>query len=91
MFLTQIWGTVLGGFISYAVMTAIVTGNRDLLVNSDGDSSWSGAFMQSYNTNATSWALAKYLYMSGRQYEMVPLGLVIGAGAVIVHRIFSIM
>ncbi|KAK7708921.1 hypothetical protein SLS64_006401 [Diaporthe eres] len=88
MFLTQIYGTILGGFINYAVMISIVNGNRDLLVNSNGNSSWSGATMQSYNTNATSWALANYLYGSGGLYYMVPVGLAVGAGLVIVHRIF---
>ncbi|KAJ3339441.1 hypothetical protein HDU93_008256 [Gonapodya sp. JEL0774] len=87
MFLTQVYGTVLGGFINYVVMVSIVNTNRDLLVNSDGDSSWSGATLQSYNTNAASWALAKYLYTSGSRYEMVPLGILIGAGAVLLHRI----
>lgn len=64
MFLTQIYGTILGGFVNYAVMISIVTSQRELLVDSNGDSSWSGATIQSYNTNATSWALAKYLYMT---------------------------
>lgn len=87
MFLTQIYGTVLGGFINYAVMISIVSGNRELLVNSNGDSSWSGATIQSYNTNATSWALAKYLYKTGARYYMVPFGLLIGAGIVVIHRV----
>ncbi|GKT97512.1 related to peptide transporter [Colletotrichum tofieldiae] len=89
MFLTQIYGTILGGFINYAVMISIVNGNRELLVDSDGNSSWSGATMQSYNTNATSWALAKYLYKTGGKYSLVPIGLGIGFGIVIVHRIIA--
>lgn len=87
MLLTQMYGTILGGFINYVVMISIVAGNREALVESNGDSSWSGATMQAYNTNATSWALSSYLYKSGAQYWAVPLGLVIGAAAVIVHRI----
>ncbi|KAG0647436.1 Oligopeptide transporter 6 [Hyphodiscus hymeniophilus] len=86
MFITQIYGTVFGGFINYAVMISIVNSNRALLVNGNGDSSWSGATIQSYNTNATSWALAKYLYKTGAEYAMVPIGLAIGAGVVAVHR-----
>lgn len=58
MFLTQIYGTLLGGFINYAVMISIVAGNKDALANTNGDSSWSGATIQSYNTNASTWALA---------------------------------
>lgn len=89
MFLTQIYGTILGGFINYAVMISIVNANRDLLADSNGSAAWSGATIQSYNTNATSWALAKYLYGSGGMYYIVPIGLIIGAGIVAVHRIMS--
>ena len=69
-------------------MISIVTANADLLTNSDGNASWSGATVQSYNTNATAWALAEYLYKAGTEYYMVPLGLAIGGGAVVAHRIF---
>ncbi|KAH4840924.1 hypothetical protein HBI88_155800 [Parastagonospora nodorum] len=89
MFMTQIYGTVLGGFINYAVMISIVTGNKKLLADSNGDSSWSGATIQSYNTNATTWALASYLYKQGQAYSIVPFGLLIGAGIVAAHRIFA--
>jgi hypothetical protein len=88
MFLTQIYGTVLGGFTNYAVMMLIVAGNRALLVNGNGNSSWSGANVQAYKTNAASWALAPYLYKIGSMYEMVPLGLLVGAGVVALHRLF---
>lgn len=89
MFLTQVYGTVLGGFINYAVMISIVNGNRELLVNGNGDSSWSGAQIQAFNTNASSWALSTYLYRAGATYEMVPVGLAIGAGLVVLHRIIT--
>lgn len=88
MFLTQIYGTVLGGFINYAVMISIVDGNRALLANGNGNSSWSGANVQAYNTNAASWALVPYLYKIGSRYEMVPLGLLVGSGVVALHRLF---
>lgn len=86
-FLTQIYGTILGGFVNYAVMISIVRNNRELLVDSDGSTSWSGAAIQSYNTNAASWALSKYLYRIGSKYELVSPGLLIGAGAVGFHRV----
>ncbi|KAJ4129652.1 hypothetical protein NW754_003934 [Fusarium falciforme] len=88
MFLTQVWGTILGGFINYAIMISIVGSNRELLRDGDGNSSWSGATMQSYNTNATSWALAGYLYKIGKTYQIVPFGLLVGGGLVTLHRIF---
>ncbi|KAF2023092.1 OPT superfamily oligopeptide transporter [Setomelanomma holmii] len=89
MFLTQIYGTILGGFINYAVMISIVAGNKQLLADTNGDSSWSGATIQSYNTNASTWALAAYLYKQGAAYSIVPFGLLIGAGIVVAHRIFT--
>jgi hypothetical protein len=88
MFLTQVYGTMLGGFINYAVMISIVSGNRALLANGNGNSSWSGATMQAYNTNAASWALAPYLYKIGSEYQMVPIGIAVGAATVVVHRLF---
>lgn len=87
MFGTQIYGTILGSFINYAVMISIVRNNRDLLADGNGNSSWSGATMQSYNTNAASWALASHLYKAGATYETVTLGLAIGAALVVAHRI----
>lgn len=89
MFITQLYGTILGGFINYAVMISIVSGNRHLLTDTNGNSAWSGATLQSYNTNASSWAMAKYLYQSGGKYSMVPVGLAIGALLVVVHRVFA--
>ncbi|SMR48174.1 unnamed protein product [Zymoseptoria tritici ST99CH_1E4] len=89
MFLTQLWGTVLGGFINYVVMSSIISENKALLTDTNGNSSWSGATIQGYNTNATSWALARYLYTYGKEYYMVPLGLLVGASIVAAHRIFT--
>jgi hypothetical protein len=87
MFITQIYGTILGGFLNYVVMISIVTDNAELLTSGNGNSSWSGATIQSYNTNASSWALAKYLYKSGKTYSAVPYGIAVGAAFVVVHRI----
>ncbi|WVF65583.1 hypothetical protein IAT40_000313 [Kwoniella sp. CBS 6097] len=89
MWLTQVYGTVLGAFINYVVMISVVNSHRDLLTNSDnGSSAWSPAYFQSLNTSATTWALANKLYSRSGEYFIVPLGLAIGAGAVLVHRIF---
>ncbi len=89
MFLTQVWGTVLGAFINYVVMISIVDSHRDLLTDTNGNYAWSGQIFQSLNTQASTWALAKYLYTTGGQYSIVPIGLVIGFGIVVVHKVFS--
>jgi len=88
MFLTQVYGTVIGGFLNYAVMISIVKNNREVLTDSNGNAAWSGATMQGYNTNATTWALARYLYMGSGPYWLVPVGIGIGAAIVAAHRIF---
>ncbi|WWC69095.1 uncharacterized protein I206_103031 [Kwoniella pini CBS 10737] len=91
MWVTQVYGTVLGAFINYVVMISIVNSHRDLLTDSNsGSSVWSPAYFQSLNTSATTWALANYLYSRAGEYFIVPLGLAIGAGAVLLHRIFVI-
>lgn len=91
MFLTQIYGTLLGSIINYVVMISIVDDNHDLLANTDGNASWSGATMQSFNTTATSWALAKYIYTLGSMYSAVPIGMGVGAAIVVAQRIFAIV
>lgn len=68
-------------------MISIVSGNRELLANDNGGSSWSGATIQAFNTNAASWSLAKYLYKTGDEYQVVPIGIAFGAGIVVIHRI----
>lgn len=88
MLWTQMYGIVLGGFINYAILSSIISANRGLLAEGNGNSSWSGATMQAFNTKAASWALAPYLYKLGAKYEMIPIALAVGAVAVIVHRLF---
>ncbi|WPH03582.1 Hypothetical protein R9X50_00646400 [Acrodontium crateriforme] len=89
MFITQIYGTIIGGFVNYAVMITILNNNSDTLLNGNGSAGWSGATIQGYNTNAASWAMAKYLYKTGAPYWIVPIGLAIGFGLVAVHRIIT--
>lgn len=78
---------MLGAAINYVIMNYIVSSHRDLLIEGNGNSFWSGAVVQSYNTKAASWALAPHMYKSGARYEMIPIGMVIGAAAVLVHRL----
>lgn len=73
-------------FVNYAVMISILNNNRETLIDGNGSAGWSGATVQSYNTNAASWALAKNLYKTGAPYAIVPIGIAIGFGLVAVHR-----
>lgn len=46
MFLTQVWGTLVGCLVNYFVMTTIVTSKRDILLDSQGTNVWSGQTVQ---------------------------------------------
>ncbi|KAF2663875.1 OPT peptide transporter Mtd1 [Microthyrium microscopicum] len=85
MFATQIYGTLLGAGLNYVVMTSIVTSKREILLDPEGNSIWSGATIQSLNTQAVTWALAKQVYGANSRYFIVPLGLIIGLAFPVVH------
>lgn len=115
MFLTQVWGTILGKFyilymslleFSYTetrgcgklqwvhhlvaglqqvevyfnavVMISIVTAQREILLSPTGTNIWSGQAVQSLNSAAVTWSLAKQLYGRGGPYFVIPLSLLIG-------------
>ncbi len=40
MFLTQIWGTILGAIINYVVMISVVDAQRDILLDPIGTNIW---------------------------------------------------
>ncbi|KAK8090769.1 OPT oligopeptide transporter protein-domain-containing protein [Apiospora phragmitis] len=63
----QLVGTLSGGLINYAVMMSITEAQRDILLSIEGTHIWSGAHLQSFNTQAITW--------------WVPLGLVLGFAA----------
>ena len=46
MFLTQVWGTILGCIVNYVVMVSIVTSKRDVLLDPQGTNIWSGQTVQ---------------------------------------------
>ncbi|KAG9100791.1 hypothetical protein FRC06_003729 [Ceratobasidium sp. 370] len=62
MFATQMWGTLLGSFINYAVMASITSSRREVLLDPIGTNVWSGATVQSMNSAAVTWSLAGQLY-----------------------------
>lgn len=85
MFLTQTYGTIIGLFINYAVSTSIIASHRELLLTTNGSYAWSGAYFQGQNTQAMSWALSRDLFKKGTDYYIVPIGLIIGVGVVLLH------
>ncbi|KAI1097469.1 putative OPT peptide transporter Mtd1 [Jackrogersella minutella] len=85
MFATQIYGTLLGAGLNYAVMTTIVNNQREILLDPVGNNIWSGSIMQSLNSQAVTWALAKQMYGISGRYVIVPLGFVIGVALPVLH------
>ncbi|KAI0737996.1 oligopeptide transporter [Daedaleopsis nitida] len=78
MFLTQIWGTLLGALVNYVVMISVVDAQRDILLDPRGTNVWSGQYVQSLNSAAVTWSLAKQLYGPHGPYICIPLGLLFG-------------
>lgn len=89
MFLMQIYGTIVGLYINYAVSSSIIASHRELLFDTHGNYAWSGAFFQTQNTQATSWALSRDMFSLDSDYYIVPIGLAIGVLAVIAHATFT--
>lgn len=85
MFGTQIYATLLGAALNYAVMITIVTNQREILLDPEGNNVWSGSTMQSLNSQAITWALAKEMYSEKGKYLIVPLGIIIGLALPAIH------
>lgn len=89
MFLTQLWGTFLGAVVNYVIMVSVVNSQRDTILSPTGTNVWSGQVIQTLNSNAVTWSLAKELYGPGGQYFIVPLSLLIGIAATVIHWLIS--
>jgi hypothetical protein len=60
------------------VMISIVDAQRDILLNPIGTNVWSGQAIQSLNSAAVTWSLAKELYSIHGPYFAIPLSLFLG-------------
>jgi OPT family oligopeptide transporter len=78
MFLTQVWGTILGALVNYVVMISVVDAQREILLSPTGTNIWSGQVPQSLNSAAVTWSLAKQLYGFNGPYWIIPMSLLIG-------------
>ncbi|KAJ0334857.1 hypothetical protein COL922a_010163 [Colletotrichum nupharicola] len=88
MFLLQTWGSLFGTALNYVIMDTIVANRREILLDPIGNQiiglltlmQWSGRKIQSLNTTAVTWSLAKYVYGFNKDgYGWIPLSIVIGA------------
>lgn len=62
LFIAQVWGTLLGAFVNYAVMATIVSSQREKLLDPVGTTVWAGQAVQSLNSQAVTWSLAGKIY-----------------------------
>ncbi|KAH7123239.1 peptide transporter MTD1 [Dactylonectria estremocensis] len=85
MFGTQVYASLLGAAFNYIVMTTIVSNQRDILLDPIGNNVWSGSTMQSLNSQAITWSMAKRMYGAEGRYLIVPLGIVIGLALPVLH------
>ena len=92
-FTMQMIGTLVGAVLNYIITLTITKNQREILLSIEGTHIWSGAGVQSFNTQAVTWGgLAKQMYSTGSTYQWIPLGLVIGFVAPLpiyaLHRFF---
>ncbi|TEB34322.1 OPT superfamily oligopeptide transporter [Coprinellus micaceus] len=78
VFVSLLWGLVLGGLVNYAVSESVIQHQSATLIAPTGLYMWSGQLMQTMNSEAMTWALARDLYSIQGPYYMVPFGLLIG-------------
>lgn len=78
-FTMQCLGAVVGALLNYVIMKIVIDANREILLSVQGTNVWSGASVQSFNSDAVAWgALAKQLYSPSSRYGIVPLCILIG-------------
>lgn len=70
-------------------MVTITGSQRKLLLDPIGNNIWSGLQIQSLNSNAITWSLAKQLYGPSGPYFVIPLGIFIGFAATFVHWLIN--
>jgi hypothetical protein len=70
-------------------MISITGAQRDILLNPTGTNIWSGQAVQSLNSNAITWSLAKELYGPSGPYFIIPMGIFIGFTITFLHWLFN--
>jgi hypothetical protein len=70
-------------------MISITGSQREILLDPIGNDVWSGAVVQSVNSEAITWSLAKLLYGPSGPYFVIPLGIFIGFGVTFAQWIVS--
>ncbi|PNH46307.1 hypothetical protein VD0004_g1765 [Verticillium dahliae] len=90
MFLLQTYGSLFGTALNYVIMDTITRNRREILLDPLGNQVWSGRKIQSLNTTAVTWSLAKYVYGFDKDgYGWIPLSILIGAAIPVILWLVS--
>ncbi|KAH9071576.1 oligopeptide transporter [Lactarius deliciosus] len=89
LFVAQVWGTIIGAIVNYVVMVSITGAQRDLLLDPTGNNIWNGQTVQSLNSDAITWSLAKELYGPSGPYFIIPMGIFIGFAVSVIHCLIN--
>ncbi|RQM08092.1 hypothetical protein DH86_00000527 [Scytalidium sp. 3C] len=91
-FTTQMIGCVFGAVLNYIMMQSIVKEQTPILLSVEGTSIWSGAWVQSINSNGIAWAMAPEMFSFGQRYQWVSaayfLGFLLPVPFYILHKLF---
>ena len=62
-------GAIIGAILNYVIMKVVIKENRTILLSVQGTNVWSGANIQSFNSNAVTWGgLSRELYSPSGRY-----------------------
>ncbi|KAH9062283.1 oligopeptide transporter [Lactarius vividus] len=89
LFVARIWGTIIGAVVNYVVMVSITGAQRNILLDPTGNNIWSGKTVQSINSDAITWSLAKELYGPSGPYFIIPLAIFIGFALTVIHWLIN--
>ncbi|CAO1623190.1 unnamed protein product [Sympodiomycopsis kandeliae] len=83
----QLWGTLLGAYLSWWMMSIVIRERHDILLDPNGNNQWYGGYYQDLNAQAVEWSLAYKVFSinGGLHYEWIPLGFLIGALLPCIH------
>jgi hypothetical protein len=77
-FFVQVAGCLIGAIFNWVMMVEIVANQAPLLTAIQGSNIWSGQMVQTFNSLAISFSLARDLYAVGERYQWVTLSFLLG-------------
>lgn len=85
--LCQCYATIVGSYLGWGILSVLVKNKHDILLDPIGDNQWSGSHLQTMNSQAVEWSLSRQVFRVGQgtNYELVPLGMLIGAVVPVIH------